>query len=63
MCPEETTFIQNELVLEIYTKQIPLINTIEFLISQVWYTSYTEEIKHMCKSLNHMQVSVHETMI
>lgn len=63
MCPKATTFIQNGFVLEIYTKQIPLINTIEFLISQVWYTSYTEVIKYMCKSLNHVQVSVHETMI
>lgn len=59
MCPEASTFIQNGFVSAIYTKQIPLINTLEFQISQVWYTSDTEIIKYMFKSLNHMQVSVY----
>lgn len=60
MCPEATTFIQNGFVLAIYTKQISFINTLEFQISQVWYTSDIEVIKYMCKSLNHMQVSVYK---
>lgn len=68
MWPETTTFSQNGFVVQIYTKQIChkckcSINTLELQVTQVPYTSNTEVIQYMGKSLSSMQVSTQENMV